>query len=139
MPTNYLTPQLITAAIQGFEAQKTRIDQQIAELRAMMSGAPATASVKPEGVPGTRRKFSAAAKQKMREAQQRRWAKTRGDADQPAAAAPVAAKPKRRISEEGMQRIIAATKKRWADKKGAAMGEEPVVEMAASKKKGKKK
>src|ERR1035441_6981311 len=38
MPTHKLTPEIITAAIVGFEAQKTRIDDQIAELRAMLSG-----------------------------------------------------------------------------------------------------
>ena len=35
MPTK-LTPEIITAAIEGFKAEKTRIDQQIAELRAML-------------------------------------------------------------------------------------------------------
>ena len=33
MPTK-LTPEFITAAIEGFESQKTKIDAQIAELRA---------------------------------------------------------------------------------------------------------
>ena len=33
-----LTPEIITAAIEGFEAQKTRIDAQIAELRAVLTG-----------------------------------------------------------------------------------------------------
>ena len=35
MPTK-LTPEIITAAIEGFKAEKTRIDQQIAELRAIV-------------------------------------------------------------------------------------------------------
>ena len=38
MPTPKLTPEIITAAIAGFEQQKTRIDAQIAELRAMLPG-----------------------------------------------------------------------------------------------------
>ena len=33
-----LTPDIIAAAIEGFEAQKRRIDEQIAELRAMVTG-----------------------------------------------------------------------------------------------------
>ena len=119
MPTSKLTPEIISAAIEGFEAQKTRIDQQIAELRGMEAGSSEAASPKPEEGSGPRRKFSAAAKQKMREAQQLRWAKIRGEDGESTPAAAKEAKPKRRISEEGRQRIIAATKKRWADKKAA--------------------
>jgi hypothetical protein len=130
---------MITAAIEGFEAQKKRIDTHIAELRAMASGAPAAAPAKPERALGKGRKFSAEAKQKMREAQQRRWAKTRGETVSATEEAPAAAKPKRRISEEGMQRIIAATKKRWAAKKEAAATEEAPDEKASPKKAGKKK
>jgi hypothetical protein len=33
-----LTPQLINAAIEGFESQKHWIEDQIAELRAMLTG-----------------------------------------------------------------------------------------------------
>jgi hypothetical protein len=35
-----LTPEIIAAAIDGFQARKTRIDAQIAELRALLSGGP---------------------------------------------------------------------------------------------------
>ena len=38
-----LTNVLIEAAIRGFEAQKQDIDVQIADLRAMLTGAPAAA------------------------------------------------------------------------------------------------
>ena len=38
MPTK-LTHEIITAAIDGFQAQKHHIDAQITELRAMLSGA----------------------------------------------------------------------------------------------------
>jgi hypothetical protein len=37
MPTR-LTNEIIAAAIDGFEGHKKRIDQQVAELRAMLSG-----------------------------------------------------------------------------------------------------
>ena len=40
MPTK-LTAEIIIAAITGFESQKTKIDAQVAELRAMLSGNPA--------------------------------------------------------------------------------------------------
>ena len=39
MPTHKLTTEIITAAILGFEAQKHKLDTQIAELRALLSPA----------------------------------------------------------------------------------------------------
>ena len=36
-----LTNEIITAAIDGYEVQKTRIDARIAELRALLAGGPA--------------------------------------------------------------------------------------------------
>jgi len=106
IPTQNLTPEIITAAILGFEEQKRHIDSQIAELKAMLSGGPVVT------LEGTRRKgkISAAARRRMALGQRRRWAKIRGASE---SAPPEPAKPKRRISEEGLKRIIAATKKRW--------------------------
>ncbi len=115
-----LTKELITAAIEGFQSQKRRIDDRIAELRAMLSDESTGPTATPQAGPGKRRKFSAGARKRMREAQQRRWAKVRGEAESPAAPAPRAEKPKGRISEEGMKRIIAATKKRWRLQKARA-------------------
>src|SRR5262245_30759803 len=109
-----LTPEIITAAIEGFESQKRHIDDQIAELRAMLSGGRMSTTATPEAPTRKRRKFSAAARRRMKEAQQLRWAKIRGESEVSAPTTPEPAKPKRRISEEGMKRIIAATKKRWA-------------------------
>jgi hypothetical protein len=70
-----LTNTIIEAAIVGFEAQKQSIDAQIAELRAMLTGAPEAAEEAP--AKGTRKKFSAASRKRMREAQQARWARAR--------------------------------------------------------------
>lgn len=137
MPTQNLNPQIITAAIEGFELQKIRIDQQIAELRSMQSGAPVATATTPEAAPPKRRKFSAAVKQKMREAQQKRWAKIRGE--EPAPATPEAPKPIRKLSEEGKAAIVAALKKRWAAKKAAETVEPAVVKKAAPKKAAVKK
>ncbi len=105
-----LTNAIIEAAIYGFEAQKRALDTQIAELRAMLSGEPAEAApVTPTGLP--RRKMSAAAREKIAEAQRRRWAAAKGEA---APETPAAPKPKRKISAAGKAAIAAATKKRWA-------------------------
>jgi hypothetical protein len=130
MPTVKLIPEIITAAIAGFEAQKTKIDLQIEELRAMLDGGP-THGATPEATTGKRRKFSAATRQRMKAAQQRRWAKIRGESQPPAPATPEKAKPKRRISEEGMKRIIAATKKRWRLQKAAAKAKSAVAKKTA--------
>src|ERR1017187_7613455 len=113
MPTPKLTAEIIAAAIQGFEFQKTSIDGKIAQLRAMLPGGPAEAAT-PEAAPRKRRKFSAAARRKMAMAQKARWAKIRGESEPSAPAKPEATKPKRRISKAGLARIVAATKARWA-------------------------
>src|ERR1035441_3248372 len=119
MPTK-LSNEIITAAIEGFEAQKTRIDAQIAELQAVLSGGPTAAATTPEVPTRKRKRFSAASRRKMAMAQKARWAKIKGESEPPAPAKPEATKPKRRISKEGMAKIIAATKKRWRLQKAAA-------------------
>ena len=116
-----LTPEIITAAIDGYEAQKNRIDTQIAELRAMLPGSSAETTATPEAPARKRRKFSAGALRRMREAQQRRWAKVRGESEAPAPAKLEAApKAKRKLSAAGRAAIIAATKRMWAAKRAAA-------------------
>ncbi len=55
--------------------------------------------------------MSAAAREKIAEAQRRRWAAAKGEA---APETPAAPKPKRKISAAGKAAIAAATKKRWA-------------------------
>src|SRR5579863_9159644 len=67
-----LTNAIIEAAIYGFEAQKRALDAQIAELRAMLSGASTEAAIiTSTGRP--RRKMSAAARKKMAAGQRKRW------------------------------------------------------------------
>ncbi len=119
MPTPRLTNEILQAAIDGFEAQKQRIDAQIAALRQSMSGAPeepAAAATTPTGC--KRRKMSAAGRKRIAEAQRKRWAGIKKDSDGPAAKAP--AKKKRKLSAEGRKRIIEATKKRGAAVPAAA-------------------
>ena len=119
MPTQKLTPEIINAAIEGFESQKRRIDSQIAELRQLLS--PDSTNVTPApDVPVRKRKISAAGRRRMAAAQQARWAKVRGEkAPASSPAAPAQAKKKRELSEAGRQAIIEATKKRWALKQAA--------------------
>jgi hypothetical protein len=126
-----LTPEIINAAIVGFEEQKRQIDARITELRAMLSGGSAESATEPEAPAGKRKKFSAQALLRMREAQQRRWAKVRGKSAPSAAASPAAPKSKSRLSEAGRAAIIAATKKRWALKRGEAAKAQSAAKKAA--------
>jgi hypothetical protein len=128
-----LTKEIIEAAIDGFEAQKQRLDVQIAELRASLNGGPTSPT--PESTAGkTKRKLSPEALKRMREGQQRRWAKVKGELPQAEAKA---AKPKRKLSAAGKAAIVAALKKRWAAKKAAGTSEvkpAPVAKKAPRKK-----
>lgn len=116
MPTPKLTNEIIIAAIDGFESQKTRIDAQIAELRAMLPGGPGVAATRPEAPARKRKIISAAARRRMALGQKARWAKLKGESE-PAPATPGATKPKRKLSASGRAAIVAALKKRWAAKK----------------------
>jgi hypothetical protein len=106
-----LTPEIITAAIAGFQAQKTLIDAQIAELKSMLAGNNTPSAATPSET-GKRKKFSLASRKKMAAAQRARYAKLREAAEAPQAEA---AKPKKRkMSAAGRRAISIATKKRWA-------------------------
>jgi len=130
MPTK-LTTEIITAAIEGFDSQKARIDQRVADLRAMLSG-PARAAEAPVR---RRKKFSPAARRKMALAQKARWAKIRGESEPQSTAMPEGPKAKRRLSAAGRKAIIAATKRRWAAVKAAkAQQEKPAANKMATKK-----
>jgi hypothetical protein len=117
MPT--LSKLIIEAAIEGFEAQKLRIDAQIAELRAMLNGGTVAPATKPKAVTA-KRKMSAVTLRHMREGQQRRWAKAKAEPAAPLKVVFKAAKPKRKLSAAGKAAIVAALKKRWAAKRAAA-------------------
>ena len=110
-----LNPEILTAAIEGFEAQKRKIDEQIAELRTMLSGGPAETTSPMESIPSKRR-MSSASRQKMAIAQQARWAKLRGDVESPAPALAKLPKPKRILSAAGKKAIQEAVRRRWAQK-----------------------
>jgi hypothetical protein len=133
MPTPKLTNEIITAAIEGFESQKRRIDDQIAELRAMLPAGTTDTAATPEAPTRKRKKFSAAARKRMKEAQQLRWAKIRGESEPPAPATP--AKPKRKLSKAGKAAIVAALKKRWALKRAEAAKSKPAAAKKAAPKK----
>lgn len=112
-----LTHEIITAAIEGFETQKKRIDDQIAELRTLLAGGSSEPAA-PAPQKQKRRKMSAAGRKAIAEAQRKRWAASKKAAE--GSAPEVASKPKRKLSAAGRKAIIAATKKRWALKRAEA-------------------
>ena len=131
-----LTPEIINAAIVGFEQQKLRIDAQVAELRAMLSGGPSEPAIKPEAPTGKRRKMSAAGRKAIADAQRKRWAASKVQAE-PSAPAP-APKPKRKLSAAAKAKLVANLKKARAAKavkaKAAAKKAAPARKKAAVKK-----
>ena len=105
------TQEIIEAAIEGLEAQKQQIDNRIAELRGMLNGASSQSTSADQSQ--RRRTMSATARERIAEAQRKRWAAKKAGSER--AAAPSATKAaKRHISPAGRRRIIEATKKRWA-------------------------
>jgi peptidoglycan hydrolase CwlO-like protein len=117
MPT--LTKQIIEAAITGFESQREKLAEQIAELRAMLDGSPKAAAATSEAPALKRRGMSKAGREAIAAAQRKRWAaKKKSDPTTKTAAK----KPKRKMSKEGRAAIVAAVKRRWAAKKAAAQG-----------------
>jgi hypothetical protein len=128
-----LTTEIITAAIEGFESQKTRLDIKIAELKSMLPGGP-TESPTLEPAARKRRKMSAAARARIAEAQRLRWAKAKGEAP----ATPEPPKPKRKLSAATRAKLVANLKKARAAKvakaKAAAKKEAPARKKAAAKK-----
>jgi hypothetical protein len=121
MPSK-LTNEMIEAAILGSEEQKRRIDVQIADLRAMLSGAPVSAPAEAEAATPTgrpRRKVSAAGRKAMALAQKKRWAAKKA-APEPSAKAATPAKKKNGMSPATKAKMIAKLKKYWADKRAAA-------------------
>ena len=109
-----LTAEILDAAIEGFEARKIRIDEQIAQVRQLLNGDQPVAASTSETQNEPRRKMSAAARKRIGDAQRKRWAATKGDTE---TASKTATKPKRKLSAAGRAAIVAALKKRWAAKK----------------------
>ena len=90
-----LTPEIIEAAIKGYQAQKAEIDSQIAELRSMLPGGLPSPVAMPSETGRPRKKFSAASRRKMAAAQKARWAEIK-KVEEPQVES---AKPKKRKNE----------------------------------------
>jgi hypothetical protein len=113
MPTQKLIAEILTAAIEGFEAQKRQIDEQIAQVRQILDGGRSEPAATPEVPKVKRRKMSAAARKRIAEAQRRRWAESKRTSET-AAPSEAPKRKKRKLSAAGRRAIAEATKKRWA-------------------------
>src|SRR5664279_1862072 len=113
MPIKFNT-EIINAAIEGFESQKRRIDDQIAELRAMLDGGTKPTATTPEA-PKPKRKLSKAGRKAISEATKKRWA-----AFHAAKTAPVVIK-KTAVKKVAVKKVAkkAAPVKKSAGKKAA--------------------
>ena len=118
-----LTNEIIAAAIDGYEAQKIRIDGKVAELRAILPGGTTQTAGTPEPTKRKRRKMSAAGRKAIAEVQRKGRAASKKAAEP--SAPEVAPKPKRKLSKAGKAAISAATKKRWALKRAEAAKPKP--------------
>ncbi len=67
----------LTAALEGLELQKARIEAQIAEVKDMLSGRRPKAAVQEAEAPAPKRQLSSAARKRIAAAQKRRWAEFR--------------------------------------------------------------
>jgi hypothetical protein len=144
MPTPKFTTEILAAAIEGFEQQKLRIDAQIAELRAMMTGGTKefTAASTSESIKPARKKISASTRKRIGDAVRKAFlakkaAKSPSQAVTPLVTKPVthAKKAKRKISAEGRRRIIEANQRMWATKRAlAAKARSAVAKKVAPKK-----
>src|ERR1017187_9698894 len=105
LPTD---PDLLAAALIGYQEKRKDIEARMGELRARIGGQPASAPLAEAGA--TKRAVSPAARRRMAAAQKKRWAAVR-KAEAEVSATPPEAK-KRHLSPEGRARIISATKRR---------------------------
>jgi hypothetical protein len=107
MPTQKLTAEILAAALEGFQAQKRRIDAQMDEIRQLLDGSRNQPATAPEA-PKRKRKLSAAGRRAIAEATKKRWAAFH--------AAKQAEKPALTKTAPKKARKKAAKKLRWAKK-----------------------
>lgn len=115
-------PELLAAALVGYEQQRSEIVQKITELRRQLGGRAehnGHVGMPSAATAGTRKRtMSAAARRRIAAAQKKRWAAYHKEqepaAKKTAGVQKVAAKPRRKMSAAARKHIGEAAKKRWA-------------------------
>ena len=69
-----LDPSILEAALAGLEAQRQRIEDQIAQVRRMLRGPKKAARPAPAATPRKKRRISAAGRKRIVAALKKRWA-----------------------------------------------------------------
>ncbi|HLK50411.1 MAG TPA: hypothetical protein VKT49_19860 [Bryobacteraceae bacterium] len=108
----------LAAALRGYEQQRSQIEARMAELRKELgrrgAGNSAGAWSGSTSAPARKKRtLSAAARERIAEAQRKRWAAAR-QGSKPSAAERPAAAAQRRMSAAARKRIADAARKRWA-------------------------
>ncbi len=139
MPKQQITNEILAAALEGFEAQRMRLDAQIAELKAILSG-DSTKPAKTAAPSKRRRTMSAAARKLISDAQKKRWAALKGHSESPSQKViPAIPRKKRKLSAAGRRAIAEAAKKRWAKVKAARQPAAPAATAKSAPKKAARK
>src|SRR5439155_9297863 len=103
--------RLLELALKGLEAERAKIDDEIAQITSQLNPRPATAQTATAGssTPLKKRRMSvsAAARKKISEAMKRRYAELNSGKRQSAGS---------RLTEAGRKRLSDLMKKRWAEK-----------------------
>ncbi|PYS09364.1 MAG: hypothetical protein DMG17_27105 [Acidobacteria bacterium] len=102
--------RLLELALKGLEAERAKIDDEIAQITSQLNPRPATAQTATAGssTPLKKRRMSAAARKKISEAMKRRYAELNSGKRQSAGS---------RLTEAGRKRLSDLMKKRWAEKR----------------------
>ena len=102
--------RLLELALKGLQAERAKIDDEIAQITSQLNPRPATAQTATAGrsTPLKKRRMSAAARKKISEAMKRRYAELNSGKRQSAGS---------RLTEAGRKRLSDLMKKRWAEKR----------------------
>jgi hypothetical protein len=94
-------------ALIGYHAERSRIDERIAEIQQQLGGRAPRTAASVDGV-RPRRQMSPAARKRIAAAQKKRWARFHAQAEKPAAKK---ATPKRKLSAAAKAKLAANLKK----------------------------
>jgi hypothetical protein len=111
--------RLLELALKGLEADRARIDDEIAEIRSQLNGQTTTVTnggaESPTPIPKSRRRMSAAARKRISEGMKRRYAQMR----KPAQVQQIK-QAQGGLTVAGRKRLSEMMKARWAAKRKAA-------------------
>jgi hypothetical protein len=102
-----LDKSLLEMALIGYQAQRSKIDERIAEIQQQLGGGSPYAAA-PAAGPKARRQMSPAAKKRIAAAQKKRWAEFHAKSQKPAVKK---AAPKRKLSADARAKLAANLQK----------------------------